>query len=338
MPVELRFGPDDLLRCRFAVSPLCETHESVRTLGRPRRHAYHVPWLRRVRAAAAGLDLAPLLLFMPAHGGYTPDFLAPPPGAPLTASVSFEEELARLRATDPAVAHAEMARSLACTAGAASSPEGRAMLDDPARAVRRLADITRDVWQALVRPHWPRLRPLLEADIVHRSRILADGGLENLFSDLHPGLSWSGGVLSVNVPGASPEPRDLAGRGLLLMPSVFAWPNVVSGFAPRWQPTVIYPARGMGRLWQAPAGPPDALVRLLGPNRAAVLGELDEPASTTALADRLGLAAASVSAHLSVLRDAGLLVSHRAGRHVLYERTPLGAVLAGGPRGTAGGA
>jgi DNA-binding transcriptional ArsR family regulator len=332
MPLHLRFGAADLLRCRFAVSPLCETHEAVRTLGRPGRHGYHVPWLRRMRNAVAGLDLSALLLFMPPRGGYTPDFLAPPPGAPLTASASFEDELACLRGTDPAVAHEEMVRSLACMPGAADTPQGRAMLDDPARAVQRLADLTQDAWHALISTDWPRLRPLLEADIAYRSRMLADGGLERLFADLHPSLSWADGILTAHIPGPPPEPQDLDGRGVLLMPSVFSWPDVVSGFAPLWQPTVIYPARGMGRLWQAPATePPDTLTRLLGANRAAILGGLDEPASTTALAHRLGLAPASVSAHLSVLRDAGLLVSHRAGRHVLYERTPLGAVLAGAP-------
>jgi DNA-binding transcriptional ArsR family regulator len=72
------------------------------------------------------------------------------------------------------------------------------------------------------------------------------------------------------------------------------------------------------------------LVRLLGRNRAEVLTALDEPATTTALAHRLGLAPSSVSAHLAVLRDAGLLTARRYGHQVLYERTPLGMALAAG--------
>jgi DNA-binding transcriptional ArsR family regulator len=108
--------------------------------------------------------------------------------------------------------------------------------------------------------------------------------------------------------------------------SVFVWPDVVSGFAHPWQPTIIYPARGMGSLRQPPE-PTDALVRLLGPNRAAILTALDEPASTTTIAERHGLAPSSVSAHLSVLRDAGLLTSARHRHHILYQRTPLGLAL-----------
>lgn len=61
-----------------------------------------------------------------------------------------------------------------------------------------------------------------------------------------------------------------------------------------------------------------------------MLTALDEPSTTTALAHRLGLAASSVSAHLTVLRDSGLLTSRRYGHQVLYERTPLGIMLASG--------
>ncbi|KUL34879.1 ArsR family transcriptional regulator [Streptomyces sp. NRRL F-4489] len=329
MPLELRFGADDLLRIRFAISPLCETHEALRTLRRTDRHGYHLPWLRRMRERVAGLDLAPVWLFMPVRRpGYTPDFLGRPPDVPLA---DFGEELARLRATDPELARAEMAKSLACVPGAADSPRGRAALADPARAVRELADVTERAWEALLAPDWPRLRALLEAEIAYRSRQLASGGLRRLFADLHPRVSWSDdGTLTVRNRTDVLLMRDLEGRGVLLLPSVFVWPDVISGFDPPWQPTVIYPARGIGGLWREPAGGP-ALARLLGANRAAVLAALDAPATTSALAHRLGLAPSSVSAHLAVLRGAGLLVSRRQGHQVLYERTPLGiALVAGG--------
>ncbi|MEU9284588.1 DUF5937 family protein [Streptomyces sp. NPDC048275] len=329
MPLTLHLGTDDLTRCRFAVSPLCQTHEALRMLRRPARHAFHRDWLRRVRDTVAGLDLSELWLFIPRKGGYTPDFLGPPPQAP---SASFEEELARMRATDPAMARGELARSLACTPGAAESPYSRAALDDPAATVHRLADLTERAWHALLAPDWPRHQALLEADITHRARQLADGGLEALFGDLHPEIEWAHDTLTLRGYGDLKEAQGADGRGVLLMPSVFVRPDVVSGFARPWQPTVIYPARVTGGLpaGGATAEAPAALTRLLGPHRAAVLAGLDAPASTTTLADRHGLAPSSVSAHLSVLRDAGLLVSHRQGYYVLYERTALGDELAGG--------
>ncbi|MFI0149667.1 ArsR/SmtB family transcription factor [Streptomyces lydicus] len=326
MPLHLRFDADDLLRIRFAVSPLCETHEAVRTLRRADRHGYHTPWLRRMRAALAGLDLTPLWLFMPSSPpGYTPDFLGRPPDTPLA---DFGEELARLRATDPALARAEMAKSLACTPGGPESERGRAALADPAAAIRELAEVTERAWHALLAPDWPRLRALLEAEIAYRSRQLADGGLRRLFADLHPRVTWSGDTLTVRTRTDFVQTQDLDGRGVLLLPSIFVWPDVVSGFDPPWQPTVIYPARGIGGLWSEPETGP-APARLLGTNRAAVLAALDAPSTTTALAHRLRLAPSSVSAHLSVLRAAGLLTTRRHGHEVRYERTPLGSALLG---------
>ncbi|MFJ3225432.1 DUF5937 family protein [Streptomyces sp. NPDC086783] len=325
MPFRLYFGEDDLLRCRFAVSALWETQEAVRTLHRPERHGYHVPWLRRIHAAAAGLDLAPLRLLMPRRG-HNPDWLGPPPIGP---AATFEEEIAAVRAADPQAALDDTARALADTPGALDSPRGRALLADPVRMIEELADLLEAAWRALVEPDWPRLRALLEADVAFHSRRLAEVGLGGLLPELDRRFAWSAGTLTVDA--RSSHERELRGQGLVLMPSVFSWPDVVSGFDPPWQPTLVYPARGIGGLWAEPGGhAPDALVRLLGRGRAAVLGALDEPAGTSALAHRLGLAPSSVSGHLSALRGAGLLTSRRYGHQVLYERTPLGMALASG--------
>ncbi|MFE2260696.1 ArsR/SmtB family transcription factor [Streptomyces griseosporeus] len=319
------FGDEDLLHCRFALSPLWETQEAVRTLGRPDRLGYHAAWLRRIRDAAGTLELAPLRLLMPRRG-HSPDFLGPPPIGP---AASFEEEIAAVRAADPVAARDDMARALADTPGALESPVGRRLLADPARAVRELADLMEAAWHALVEPDWPRLRALLEADVAFHSRRLAEVGLGRLLPELDRRLSWNGRALTVEWRGE--HVRELGGQGLVLMPSVFSWPDVVSGFDPPWQPTVVYPARGIGGLWGegAAGSAPETLVRLLGRGRAAVLTALDEPSTTTALAHRLGLAPSSVSAHLTVLRDAGLLVGRRYGHQVHYERTPLGMALVG---------
>ncbi|MYS14606.1 DUF5937 family protein [Streptomyces sp. SID4982] len=324
MASHLHFGEEDFLNCRFAVSPLWETQDAVRTLRRPDRHGYHVPWLRRIRTAAAGLDLAPLWLLMPRRG-HCPDWLGAPPIGP---AATFEQEIAAVRAADPEAAREDTARSLACTPGALASDQGRAWLADPVRMVRELADALEVAWRVLVEPEWPRLRALLEADVAFHSRRLAEVGLGTLLPELDARLSWDGRTLTL--PGGVYE-RRLGGRGLVLMPSVFCWPDVITGFDPPWQPTLVYPARGVGGLWAEPgARTPEALARLLGRGRAAVLAALDDPASTTALAHRLGLAPSSVSSHLSVLRESGLLTSRRYGHQVLYERTPLGMALASG--------
>lgn len=124
-------------------------------------------------------------------------------------------------------------------------------------------------------------------------------------------------------------PIPLDGAGLLLVPSVFVWPGIAAYIEPPWPRSIIYPARGVSALWEAPAtAGAGALSDLLGRSRARLLGALDTPASTTQLARALGLAPGAVGDHLAVLLRAGLLERARAGRSVLYRRTPVGDALA----------
>src|SRR6202042_96134 len=108
-------------------------------------------------------------------------------------------------------------------------------------------------------------------------------------------------------------------------------PFLCPGVAPPARPAVVYPARGIAELWQpAHTGHFDALGRLLGRTRAALLESLAEPASTHTLARRHGLAPSTVSEHLSALRDARLVTSRRQRHAVMYQQTRLGTALATG--------
>jgi DNA-binding transcriptional ArsR family regulator len=121
----------------------------------------------------------------------------------------------------------------------------------------------------------------------------------------------------------------LDGRGLLLVPAAFAWPDVWPLNDPPWQPSIVYAPRGVAELWAPPAPGRAALEDLLGARRARILLALDRPASTQELARRLGASGAGVSEHLSVLRRAGLVTGRRDGRHVLYARTRAGEAVLG---------
>lgn len=118
--------------------------------------------------------------------------------------------------------------------------------------------------------------------------------------------------------------------GLVLMPSAYTWPHVIAVVDEPWQPTIIYPARGVAELWQAPTAPTDALARLLGRTRARVLAGLEYPLSTSALARLLELSPAGTSRHLLALRDAGLITGTRHAHEVRYARTALGSALLAG--------
>jgi hypothetical protein len=320
MAVTLRFGSDDALRCRFAISPLWEAHAALYTL-RDATEAHHLPWVRRARAALADVDLSPLYAVLPARG-YTPDFVAPPPAGP---AETFDAELARVRATAPEVAARELALSLDRPGDPEAARAAPDLLADPAATIGRLADLVASVWRAAVEPDWPRLRGLLQADVAYRARMLADHGLARLLDDLHPRLSYADGVLTFAAHWG--HDRHLDGAGLLLMPSAFVGDRIATGFPPPWQPTLVYPVRGAATLWRPAEAPDEPLARLLGRGRARILLALAEQATTTALAHRLRLAPATVSAHLAVLRSAGLVTAGRHRHEVLYRQTSLADAL-----------
>jgi DNA-binding transcriptional ArsR family regulator len=77
----------------------------------------------------------------------------------------------------------------------------------------------------------------------------------------------------------------------------------------------------------AVAAPTVKLALLLGVGRARILIALYRPQTTIELALSLGLAASTVSAHLTALTEAGLLSRKRAGRSVFYQLNPRGQTL-----------
>jgi DNA-binding transcriptional ArsR family regulator len=313
--IRMRFGTDALAHVRFAVSPLIETHGSVKVLHDDAGgQALHAPWSIEARRHSEGLDLSVLRALQP-HGVYTPDFVHPPPSGPLA---ELDDELARMAATPAGEVRAEVRESYH---GRALPPVLTPFLTDPDAAVGDLASLIRVYWDRTLAGHWPRIRALLEGDVLYRARQIADGGAQRLFADIDPTVRWADDVLSIDK--CADETIELDERGLLFVPSVFVWPAVLIITEPPWQPTIIYPARGVGMLWET-ARPvaPEALASLLGRTRAAILFALGAPRSTTDLARTLGASAGGISQHLAILRDAGLVNAHRTGRVVLYLRSP----------------
>ena len=325
MRLVLVFGRDDPARVRFAVSPLWETMTALRVLREPRRRRYHLPWLDLVRPDLDRLDLWPLLVLSP-HPGWTPDFLTPAPAGPGT---DIADQLAQVRATPPEQVAREVQRSLTQRSGEPAPEAAWRLLNDPVATRGVLADLLEQCWQLLISPHWPRLQDLLQADVLYRTRRLGDYGLERMLDDLDPRARWTGRSIVVDGPAAGR--RRLDGAGLLLMPSVFVWPDLTALVDPPARPTLVYPARGIAELWQ-PAGTRHSapLARLLGRTRAALLESLAEPAYTHTLARRHQLAPSTVSEHLTVLHRARLITRRRHRHAVLYQQTPLGTLLAHG--------
>lgn len=315
--VRYRFGQDDLLRTRFAISPLMELVGALDAVRAPERFAVHRPWAEWAQPRIAGMELRLLDVAMPLDpDAWHPDFLSPPPSVP---HAQLDDELARVLATPPEQIAAELAHAYPDGV----PPAGRALAERPAAAVHTLVAQMRAFWDAVLAPCWERVIALLESEIAWRARRLAAVGPQAAFAGLHETVRWDDGAVHVARRGRRVD-VELAGRGLLLVPAAFAWPIVWPMVDPPWQPALVYPPPGVADLWAPAERDDEALAALLGRGRARVLLSLDRPASTQELARRLGASAGGVSEHLGVLRRAGLVAGRREGLRVVYARTAKG--------------
>jgi hypothetical protein len=296
---DLTLSPDDALGLRFAISPLGETARLVRALARadafaaaPER-AWLVPGQAELERLAASCDVQPLweLLGRPDP----PALLSPVPNL-LVARI--DAELAAVRAAD----------------GLERLPTGV--------TAGLLADLLGHVFAALVAPRWPRLRDVLEQDVMHHARLVAERGVEAIFGELCARVDHG-----VSVDTRSRSHAVSKGRGLVLMPSAFVGsPLALLEGSP---PAVVYPTRGLASAGGAPPADNGALARLIGTTRAHILELVGDPMHTTGLARQLERSPGNVADHLKVLHDAGLIRRTRVGRTVMYSRSELGsAVLA----------
>ncbi|MGW0878812.1 DUF5937 family protein [Streptomyces sp. NPDC002671] len=321
---ELAFSANDLAKVRFAISPMWEVAPSFRLLTSNAAHSVHRPWIEQVRprVMAAGLDrgwLAELIV----ASGYVPDFLNPAPTQPApTPAAEWGAILA-----SPADRVRQDLDHLARHQGHLG-PRLSSLHADPAS---RLAKVTQEIemyWELALAPYWARIRGVLDADILHRARTVAEHGTGHVFNDLHTSVSWDDNALRL-VRRKRNMRRQAAGAGLLLIPSAFTGPGLRTRVRPPDPPQLAYPARGVGTLWETRPTTTGTctLTPVLGRSRTLLLTELETPASTTELARRTGLSPAGVSQYLTALRNAGLVSAHRAGRSVLYARTAAAETL-----------
>ncbi|WP_205740330.1 DUF5937 family protein [Haloactinopolyspora alba] len=263
--------------------------------------------------------------------GYIPDFLHPTLG---DRSPSFDDGAAEVSAADPQVVAAEL--SHLAEHPLAQRGEGRArrvrMLRElsrsPEDALTRIVTELERYWNVAIRPFWPRIEALLQADLSYRMDQLASGGVQQLFATLHPSLTFNEDTLEIvkYYDGYA----ELRRRGLLLIPCVFAWPDVIVRTADP-QPAVTYAPRGVGLLWEAePSTHKSPLGDVLGRSRAAILAQLDLPMSTTQLAAQFDRSAPTINTHLKSLQAVGIVSARRDGQTVLYSRTELGDSLLAG--------
>ena len=328
--IQIQLSRWTVASARIATSPLSELVGALELLHRYAQGPAPWPytdWAEQARDVLRSVpETAPLrvygrLLEM-RRTQRTPDVFHPVSDS---AAPRLDDELDLLRRTPQSLVDAQLAAH--CPHG----PPGwlATYQSDRSRSFAALAENLSVFWHQAMRPFWPKMRAVLEEEVVFRARAIVTGGAESVLGDLSGVTRWAPPVLSL--PKAHDSRVTTVDQRLLLVPLIFADQQVTCSTD---QPDLLrltYQSRGTAVL--ASGAPPpsaagtDRLVTLLGPRRAQVLRVLTTPATTSGLAATLGLPPSTVSEQLTALHAAGVVRRRRAGRQVFYGLEPAGRAL-----------
>ncbi|WP_018349455.1 ArsR/SmtB family transcription factor [Longispora albida] len=317
--LRIYFTSEDVARTRVAMmpDPMWEMVLSLQMLRRQRGDLLFGPWRRRTITALRGAGLTArlrTLLRLTPIFGYFPDFLTP--GVPGGLAGGLEA----IRST-PAELLGRDLRQLSVREELPSST--RLLADGDVAALVRLTDTMAEYFGVAITPYQPQIDAAVDHDRAIRTQALVSSGVEGMLGSFGPRMEWTAGEL--RVPGHRDQELYLGGRGLVLVPSYFCLVNPITLFDPLLPPVLVYPVEGMTSGLIGPEVQRDpALGQLLGQTRAAMLAAIGAGCTTSDLARRTGVSAASASEHATVLRRAGLVSSHRSGNRMVHHLTRLG--------------
>ncbi|MEU4250752.1 winged helix-turn-helix domain-containing protein [Amycolatopsis sp. NPDC026612] len=318
----------DLVRVALAAAadPMGELTASLQVLqrrdgGRQAASAAFNRWRHRVWQGLP--DSASVLMWLCRPDAPIPEFLLPAAGR-----YDLESGLAAVLKTESvslkvALRTAPVERDLPAWAAA--------LADGDTAGLPRLVQALQEYHDLAVAPCWDIVCAQVDADLGMRTQVLLHGGVEALLTGLRPKVHWAAPVLETDDGIAGTVPSE--GTGLLVVPTYFSVGPALVPPSPGGTPRLHYPCV---RHAVHPAGfaspsarraPGNALAALLGPTRAAALTVLAVGCSTSELAARLGVTPSAASKHTTVLRRAGLIITHRERNTVLHSLTPLGSAL-----------
>ncbi|WIM99633.1 winged helix-turn-helix domain-containing protein [Actinoplanes oblitus] len=336
--LRIHFTVADAMKVRVVVlGPLAELQLSLHRLQRPGHPSWFDSWRAPTVAGVRALspDVADLARYLAPAAGLVDLFTLVGPADEHTEAV---DRLCRAPA-------GPLRHEFGFAPEVAGVPAG--WIGDFAhgdRAARERLTSALDEYHALaIRPYWQRIRAVLDNERATRVDVMATHGLDAMLAGMAPTLHWRApvlevpGYLGVNRQGAGTVTDvHLRGRGLVLAPSLFS--NADPGLFTPWndEPAVLlYPVsldpRAAMRLWHRPGETGErALAGLLGGTRAAALRVIAGGCTTSELAQRIGISPGGASQHATVLREAGLVVSHRHRNTVRHTLTDLGLGLLDG--------
>ncbi|WP_117211388.1 helix-turn-helix domain-containing protein [Allorhizocola rhizosphaerae] len=323
------FTAQDIARTRLAPAPdpLWEIVLSLQMLRGQRGDLLFSQWRRETARTLRRAELGPrleLLLALAPELGYFPDFITPDDSLR-----GMEYGLEAIRSAPNETMRHELAllehSQLLRTGKRLPAGATRLARGEPA-AVTELTQTMREYYELAIQPHQRGIEAAVQADRNLRLDAFAQAGIEGLLASLRPMMTWNAGELQVH--GHRDQEIHLDGRGLLIIPSYFCVNHPMTMFDPTLPPVLIYPvSRSPANL---PHGQRVALAGLIGQTRAAMLEAIAGGCTTSELARRVGVSAASASEHAAILRSARLITSHRDRNRMVHHVTRLGHALLNG--------
>jgi DNA-binding transcriptional ArsR family regulator len=339
--IHLRLPPAVEEHVAVSYSPLTECVMSLKVLLQPKRHPLHRRWAREVRRAGAPLQ-ADFERYAFAFRDNAPTIYVGGSGG----EPSLAEELELLRAMPEAELRFEFtlglhrgslsgeqladkrAQSKLLADATRSFPASGAilalLLEQPRAFLAEFAAFIERYFEQVFAKEWERIEPLLADSVADAGERIAGDGFYEALSQLNPRLRGDARRRQLVIEKWFEHDYTLRPADeLTLAPSVYVWPNlaVFLDDGP-WPKSIIYPAPFLA-LRRAARMPPDQLVRLLralgdGTRLRTLQLIAQRPRSTQELAPLVGISEATLSRHLRVLTEAGVLARSREGRFVLY--------------------
>lgn len=324
--------PEDLMRIRIGapLGAIAETMLATRVMQR-RNIAGFAGWRSQVRGSIPA-NFGVLADILPADDAFL-DLITPTLGA---RSMPAGIEALHLASRDELRMELDSVGRRRAEVGQPSLPSWtRELSERDGTARRNVAAAVEAFHSVAFAGRWAHIQSHLEMAAERMARTIATEGVEQLFAGLAPYVTWRAPMLQVHRM-LHCHNEDLGGRGLVIVPSFFAWPEplTLSSLVDKDAPMmlvvpVMRDVSDFAAAW-GPRATNEALTALLGRTRAAALQVIAEGCSTTELARRLGVSPATASEHASILREAGLVDSWRHRNAMRHEVTTLGSALLDG--------
>lgn len=313
---------EDIDRAQIVVaqSPTLTVLTSLVEVFGPLRGRLPLAVQRSVRSAGARVDLpllAPALI-----APRVPDALVPD----TTGRATTAEELDRIRSQPDAVAS-----QLAELHPGPVPAHLRPWLDRPVATLARYVDALQDYHRLICEEVYPGLEERLHRETAVLERALDAPQGRRFLSRVHPRVGVTAGGVTYESSAITGPDLTVRTQRLLLLPFVGdprTFSSNVYGSFRADHVRICYASPNLAVFGDAAVpGAGDPLAALIGLSPARIVRALGLAATTTELADDLGLAPSTVSHHLRGLLHSGTVESHRFGRAVHYRLSERGREL-----------